>query len=827
MPAIAGVANGAMVLQDTAIREMSPESLNSVLQPKVAGSRYLDEILRDDELDFFVFFSSLATVFGNHGQSNYTAANMFMNALAGQRRKRGQAGSIIAIGAVTGIGYMARELSDKDNNRIKESGYSSLSERDFHQLFCEGILAGRPESGLHPEVICGVRIGQSGDKRPVTWHTNPMFSHCMIKRDESRKDETSDALLPVKTSLLAAKSREEARSIISGKNQSISVGEPMFTNARVPDSFLRRLQGMLQSDRDVPLTLAADELGVDSLVAVDIRSWFLKELDVDLPVLKILGGASVQDMLEYAVENISPSMIPNVGEGVTDEVAKPVQHDTRPELTPRFTAVTESDVTPQKSSENSSAIEASQDSQSSVESDVAVDEDKPESAPVIRAEPMSSGQSRFWFLQNYLADKTAFNIVTMITIQGNLRVADLSRAVDMVGNHHEALRTKFYVDDQGHAMQGILERSTLALQHKAAVGPEDAAKEFNRIKNHIYDLENGSIMQISLLSSGATHYLTIGYHHINMDGISLGVLLGDMHNAYRGMRLPPTLQYVDYSAKQRQLLDSGGMKDEIKFWTAEFNTLPEALPILPFSRTTCRRPLDTYETHVAELTVPLQIASQLKRVVQAHRVSPFHVYLTVFRVLLTRLTDVEEIVIGMGDANRMESEVQNAIGMYLNLLPLRFRATPKQRFDAAIKESQSKVRKALAHSRMPFDALLELLQPPRSADSAPLFQAFIDYRQPMADRSRLFDCRIVKEEYVRGDTAYDVALDIIDTTKGDAHVQFAVPKLLYSESDVQVLLDTFMGLLEAFTGAPTSAVEEVPLFSEREVQKALRLGRGT
>lgn len=221
MPPIAGVANGAMVLQDTAIREMTPESLNIVLQPKIAGSRYLDEILRDDELDFFVFFSSLATVFGNHGQSNYTAANMFMNALAGQRRKRGQAGSIIAIGAVTGIGYMARELSDKDNIRIKGSGYSSLSERDFHQLFCEGILAGRPESGLNPEVISGVRIGQSGDKRPVVWHTNPMFSHCMVKRDESRKDETSDALLPVKTSLLTAKSREEALSIISGKKHTI------------------------------------------------------------------------------------------------------------------------------------------------------------------------------------------------------------------------------------------------------------------------------------------------------------------------------------------------------------------------------------------------------------------------------------------------------------------------------------------------------------------------------------------------------------------------------------------------------------------------------
>lgn len=218
MPPIAGVANGAMVLQDTAIREMTTEVLNKVLGPKVDGSRYLDEILQADQLDFFVFFSSLATVFGNHGQSNYTAANMYMNALAGQRRKKGQAGSVIAIGAVTGIGYMARVLSEKDLIRIKGTGYSSLSERDFHQLFCEGILAGKPASGLNLEVISGVQIGQSGDKRPAVWHTNPMFAHCIVKRDELRQDDLAHGLLPLKTSLLAVKTREEALQVISGED---------------------------------------------------------------------------------------------------------------------------------------------------------------------------------------------------------------------------------------------------------------------------------------------------------------------------------------------------------------------------------------------------------------------------------------------------------------------------------------------------------------------------------------------------------------------------------------------------------------------------------
>src|SRR5262249_41827708 len=151
------------------------------------------------------------------------------------------------------------------------------------------------------------------------------------------------------------------------------------------------------------------------------------------------------------------------------------------------------------------------------------------------------------------------------------------------------------------------------------------------------------------------------------------------------------------------------------------------------------------------------------------------------------------------DANRTESGVQDSIGMFLNLLPLRFRSSiATQTFEAAVKEAQSKVRKALAHSRIPFDALLGERQAPRPADAAPLCQAFIDYRQPLPDRSRLFDCKVVQEKYARGDTAYDVVADIIDTHEGRALIQFTVPKLLYSESDVRVLARTFMGLLDEF-----------------------------
>ena len=590
---------------------------------------------------------------------------------------------------------------------------------------------------------------------------------------------------------------------------------------------------MLQSETAIPLHLAADELGVDSLVAVDIRSWFLKELDVDLPVLKILGGASVGDMLEYVLENISPELIPNVdGESTPSEMNASESESSA--VTPLSSATSVGGSAEEKV-EEPDLVKASVKA-TSVEliapksSPGAVLDDASDNDSVLRSRPMSFGQSRFWFLQNYLEAKTAFNIVTMMTLEGHLRIEDLRRAVNLVASHHEGLRTKFSIDEQGQPIQSVLAAPRLALQHRDISGsPDQAAQEFERASRHIYDLERGDTMLVSLLSdaSSARHYLTIGYHHINMDGISLGILLADLDKAYRGARLAPTLQYPDFSTKQRQAFVSGGMKDEIAFWRKEFDTFPPPFPLLPFSLTTVRRPLTHYRSHKVEVTVDATLAAQIRKVTKMSRVSPFHVYLAVFWVLLTRITGVDDIAIGMADANRTDGSVQGSIGMFLNLLPLRFRTCGQQSFQDAVKEAQSKVRKALAHSRIPFDALLEELKPPRSADAAPLFQTFIGYRQPLPEHPQAFGCKLVEEQYVRGDTAYDVAIDIIDTHEGDASIQLTVPELLYSASDVRVLMTAFLGLLRAFTSNTSLGLNEPPLFPDAEVQKAIQLGRGT
>jgi len=207
-----------MVLEDTTIMDMSLDVMNKVLRPKVDGSKYLDELFQEDTLDFFIMFSSLATIFGNHGQSNYTTANMFLNGLATQRRGRGLAGSVIAIAALLGIGYTAREVSEPLLERIRQGGYAMMSERDIHQLFAEAVLIGRPESGQTYEIITGLHIVKQGEEVAAGWFTNPMFQHVVLRQgglDTSAADAAS-LKLPLRTQILTARSEDEVRSMIQG-----------------------------------------------------------------------------------------------------------------------------------------------------------------------------------------------------------------------------------------------------------------------------------------------------------------------------------------------------------------------------------------------------------------------------------------------------------------------------------------------------------------------------------------------------------------------------------------------------------------------------------
>ena len=218
LPPIGGVANGAMVLQDKLFTNMGLEDWNKAVQPKINGSRNLDEIFSiDKSLEFFVMFSSLASVIGNSGQSNYNAGNMFCCALAANRRQRGLSASVLDIGKIVGIGYVARNKSATIS--LRSHKFQPMSEPLFHHMFAEAVISGRPDSGRQPVLSASMqkRFGLAEeDSAPPLWLGNPRFSHMKWDNpgDGAGENVSAAATVPVKDLLNAAKTPLEAESIL-------------------------------------------------------------------------------------------------------------------------------------------------------------------------------------------------------------------------------------------------------------------------------------------------------------------------------------------------------------------------------------------------------------------------------------------------------------------------------------------------------------------------------------------------------------------------------------------------------------------------------------
>jgi hybrid polyketide synthase/nonribosomal peptide synthetase ACE1 len=307
MPRIAGVTNAAMVLDDNLLANMPYESFAKTLKPKVDGTIFLDELFPENTLDFFIVYSSLAYIAGNHGQCPYAAANGFMTALAANRRERGLAGSAMSFGAISGVGYVERRSVDINlSQKMSNLGYAPVSEWDYHQFFAEAVLASPSDSGRNFEISSGCKVFDVAKEPNLPyWLDLPKFAYYRRVKADAFTEQSDKRQVSVRAQLKEQTTEEGVQKVLL-------------------DRFISGLCTMLHISEDesrVSPETGLTELGIDSLVAVEIRSWFQSELDLDMPVLKILSGASIEKMVEDAFERLSPELTPEFKrEGAVVEV---------------------------------------------------------------------------------------------------------------------------------------------------------------------------------------------------------------------------------------------------------------------------------------------------------------------------------------------------------------------------------------------------------------------------------------------------------------------------------------------------------------------------
>ena len=615
------------------------------------------------------------------------------------------------------------------------------------------------------------------------------------------------------------------------------------------------------------------EQGVDSLVAVEVRSWSLKELGLDMPVLKILGGASMLSIIEEAMVEISPAMIPSLkltnepastptvlnstGEPQGDEslLEKSTQDSSSAQEAlgddgqsvqliqyddARRDSQDQSLQTKQHSDASSSPMSFPQQSRNSG-SDTSTDLTDSETLtkhhmqdiPKEHVEKMSFGQSRFWFLNQFIRDKTTFNMAFSARLEGHLRLAELKAAVRVVGQKHEALRTRFFSsgDHMDQPMQGILDTSLIRLKHKTISNESQATQELQDMRDHVWDLEQWESMRITVLSlSDTSHYLLVACHHIAMDGISFQILLSDLDKVYNGQELAPCLptsQYRAFAAGQHQDFAAGKMETDFDFYSRLIPKDPKPIPLFPFARSSSRKILDNYGAHRANVRLDPALTTRIKAQARKNKATTFHFYLAALQCLVFRLLDnTDEFYIGIADANRTDSKYMGTLGFLLNLLPLYFQRATNQPFGKAVQDARNKAYAALSHSKVPFDLLLNRLNITRSATYTPLFQIFFDYRQGVQERSTFAGCKAEGEHWYLAKTGYDLGLDIIDNAAGDSLITLRLQDSLYSENDTKALLRSYVNLLDTFSTSPDMSLEQVQIWRKEDTDSAIALGQG-
>lgn len=290
MPTVGGVVNGAMVLDDRVFAQMDISTWHRVMHPKTIGSRNLDRVFASPDLDFFIMTSSFAAIGGHAGQSNYAAANMYMNGVAASRRRRGLAGSVLNIGVIYGLGLLARERQDIYGG-LERDGYPPISERDIHHMFLEAVEAGRPFPGQIDDLTTGLARYRVDDPDPQHWHRDLRFCHFTLPDN----------------------GEGEGAAVLRGSGEK-SIGDQIRDAETVEAaaevlvaSLCRRMEATLQLPGDsVDGDRSIVELGVDSLAGVEIRNWFYKSVGADVPVMKILGATSISSLCREIAGGINP-----------------------------------------------------------------------------------------------------------------------------------------------------------------------------------------------------------------------------------------------------------------------------------------------------------------------------------------------------------------------------------------------------------------------------------------------------------------------------------------------------------------------------------------
>jgi amino acid adenylation domain-containing protein len=354
-----------------------------------------------------------------------------------------------------------------------------------------------------------------------------------------------------------------------------------------------------------------------------------------------------------------------------------------------------------------------------------------------RSAELSFAQARLWFLAQLEPDSAAYNIVEAVQLQGKLNVDALQKSLDAIVAHHEALRTNFIASDKGIPLQVIglpqpVELMVIDLTQEEESNQHEQVQRILKLHaQRPFNLATDLMLRTTLLQiDQQKHILLLVMHHIASDGWSMGILWQQLATVYEALlnnksnplpKLP--IQYADFAVWQRQCLSDEVLSSKLEYWKAQLAGTNHVLE-LPTDQP--RPAIQTYRGATQSLMLPQALTRSLVALSQQESVTLFMTLLAVFGTLLHRYTGQDDVNIGSPFAGRDRLELEELIGFFINTVVLRLNFSGHPSFRLLLSRVREVVLGAYKHQDVPFEKLVEELQPERDTSRNPLFQVWFN-----------------------------------------------------------------------------------------------------
>ncbi|WP_338911146.1 non-ribosomal peptide synthase/polyketide synthase [Mycetohabitans rhizoxinica] len=449
----------------------------------------------------------------------------------------------------------------------------------------------------------------------------------------------------------------------------------------------------------------------------------------------------------------------------------------------------------------------------------------PPVTPVSRDEalPLSFAQQRLWFLAQFDGVSQTYHIPMALRLSGSLDTAAWQAALDALYARHEALRSVF-VSVEGEPQVALLPATGLGLIEydlRNEPTPEAAWQTIRDDEARApFDLARGPLIRARLIRlADEEHVFLLTQHHIISDGWSIGILVRELSALYTAFRedrpdpLPPlAIQYPDYAAWQRQWLSGERLASQAKYWRQTLADAPVLLA-LPTDR-----PRPTQPSYAAA-SVPLQLhadlSRELKQLARQHGITLHILLLAAWSAVLSRLSGQDDLVIGTPTANRGRAEIEPLVGFFVNTLALRIDLSGEPDTSALLERVKQVTLAAQDHQDLPFEQVVEIVQPPRRPDHAPVFQVMFAWQNNERGHFKLPELQVTSAGTSLDTLKFDLELSLSEGSDGvNGVLQYATD--LFDAATIERQAGYLLTLLRAMVAAPDQPVKRIDLLSSEE-----------